>query len=99
MNPYYITIWEDFPKKCTTEYSNLSPVSTHTVFNDDGSITVTTETSEKTTTFNEDGSITTVLSIHDEGGLISQTITQITVFNEDGSIDINVSTVNTDEEA
>jgi hypothetical protein len=85
-------------KSIVTLNSNLSPVSTHTEFNEDGSITVTSDTTEKVTTFNDDGSITTVLKIHDEGGLISQTITQITTFNDDGSVDANVSSVNTDQE-
>ena len=74
----------------------MTPQSSHTIFNEDGSIVVTTDTSEKTTVFNEDGSILSTMKIKDEGGLISQTITQKTSFNEDGSIDDIVTEVNDD---
>ena len=70
----------------------MTPETSHTEFNDDGSITVTTDTSESLTTFNDDGSITNVLEVTDEGGLISQKIIQNTLFNEDGSIDKLVTT-------
>lgn len=65
----------------------MVPETSHTEFNDDGSISVQTDTSKSLTTFNDDGSITNVLEITDEGGLISTKITQNTLFNEDGSID------------
>ena len=69
----------------------MVPESSKTTFNDDGSITVKTDTSTKTTVFNEDGSITDTVDTFDEGGLISTKIIQNTLFNEDGSIDKVVS--------
>ena len=74
----------------------MTPQSSRTIFKEDGSIVVTTDTSEKTTVFNEDGSIISTMKIKDEGRLISQTITQKTSFNEDGSIDDIVTEVNDD---
>ena len=70
----------------------MVPETSHRLFNDDGSISVQTDTSKSLTTFNDDGSITNVLEVTDEGGLISQKITQNTLFNEDGSIDKLVTT-------
>ena len=83
-------------KSIVTLNSDMTPQSSHTIFNEDGSIVVTTDTSEKTTVFNEDASILSTMKINDEGGLISQTITQKTSFNEDGSIDDIVTAVNDD---
>ena len=74
-------------KSIVTLNSGMVPETSHTEFNDDGSISVQTDTSKSLTTFNDDGSITNVLEITDEGGLISTKITQNTLFNEDGSID------------
>lgn len=53
----------------------------NTVFNNDGSITETTESYTNTTVFNDDGSITETKVFADE-----TTITKTTTFNEDGSI-------------
>ena len=78
-------------KSIVTLNSGMVPESSKTTFNDDGSITVKTDTSTKTTVFNEDGSITDTVDTFDEGGLISTKIIQNTLFNEDGSIDKVVS--------
>lgn len=74
----------------------MTPQSSHTEFKDDGSIVVTTDNSTKTTVFENDGSIVSTMQVKDEGGLISQTITQKTSFNEDGSIDDTVTAQNND---
>ena len=79
-------------KSIVTLNSGMTQQSSHIAFNDDGSITETTATSDKNTVFNEDGSITKTLITKDEGGLISGTTTIKTVFNEDGSIDNIVTT-------
>ena len=63
----------------------LMDQSKQTVFNDDGSITQTTENQTTTTTFNPDGSITETITI---GGV---TKTKTTVFNTDGSITETIS--------
>ena len=79
-------------KSIVTLNSGMTQQSSHIAFNDDGSITETTATSDKNTVFNEDGSITKTLTTKDEGGLISGTTTTKTVFNTDGSIDNIVTT-------
>ena len=61
--------------------SGAGNINKTTVFNEDGSITETTELYECVTVFNEDGSITETKTFSD-----SSTITKTTTFNEDGSI-------------
>ena len=74
----------------------MSPQSSKTTFNDDGSITVTTDTSTTNTTFEDSGDIVSVIEIEDEGGLISTRTTERVVFNEDGSIENKVTVENLD---
>lgn len=83
-------------KSIVTLNSDMTPQSSHTEFKDDGSIVVTTDNSTKTTVFENDGSIVSTMQVKDEGGLISQTITQKTSFNNDGSIDDIVTAQNND---
>ena len=71
------------------------PENTKTVFNSDGSITVTSDSYTKTTVFNSDGSISDTVNTKDIDGK-KQKITQNTIFNSDGSIDNKVS-VQTEE--
>lgn len=71
------------------------PENTKTVFNSDGSITVTSDSYTKTTVFNSDGSISDTVDTKDTDGK-KQKITQNTIFNSDGSIDNKVS-VQTEE--
>lgn len=71
------------------------PENTKTVFNSDGSITVTSDSYTKTTVFNSDGSISDTVNTKDTDGK-KQKITQNTIFNSDGSIDNKVS-VQTEE--
>ena len=61
--------------------SGAGNINKTTVFNEDGSITETTELYECVTVFNEDGSITETKTFSD-----SSTITKTTTFNDDGSI-------------
>ena len=75
--------------------SDIMPENTKTVFNSDGSISVTSDSYTKTTVFNSDGSITDVVDTTDNNGK-KQKITQNTIFNSDGSIDNKVS-VQTEE--
>ena len=71
------------------------PENTKTVFNSDGSITVTSDSYTKTTVFNSDGSISDTVDTKDTDGK-KQKIIQNTIFNSDGSIDNKVS-VETEE--
>lgn len=71
------------------------PENTKTVFNSDGSITVTSDSYTKTTVFNSDGSISDTVDTNDTDGK-KQKIIQNTIFNSDGSIDNKVS-VETEE--
>ena len=69
----------------------MTPQSSKTVFNQDGSITVTSDNCVKKTSFNQDGSITDTLDITMADGK-KQKITRNTAFNSDGSIDVSVHT-------
>ena len=82
-------------KSIVTLNSDIMPENTKTVFNSDGSISVTSDSYTKTTVFNSDGSITDVVDTTDNNGK-KQKITQNTIFNSDGSIDNKVS-VQTEE--
>ena len=82
-------------KSIVTLNSDIMPENTKTVFNSDGSISVTSDSYTKTTVFNPDGSITDVVDTTDNNGK-KQKITQNTIFNSDGSIDNKVS-VQTEE--
>ena len=72
----------------------MTTKSSHTTFNDDGSITVTTENSVKKTVFDTSGDIISTMEIHDSDGHISAKTTERVVFNADGSIDNNVNAEN-----
>ena len=82
-------------KSIVTLNSDIMPENTKTVFNSDGSISVTSDSYTKTTVFNPDGSITDVVDTTDNNGK-KQKIRQNTIFNSDGSIDNKVS-VQTEE--
>ena len=49
--------------------SDIATKSSKTVFNTDGSITVTSDNSTKTTVFESNGDIVSTMEVHDEGGL------------------------------
>ena len=74
----------------------MSSQSSKTTFNDDGSISIKTDTSTTTTTFEDNGDIVSVNEVKDEGGLISTRTTERVVFNEDGSIENKVTVENLD---
>ena len=82
---------ETFLFLCRTLNSDMTPQSSHTIFNQDGSITVTSDNCVKKTSFNQDGSITDTLDITMADGK-KQKITRNTGFNSDGSIDVSVHT-------
>ena len=77
--------------------SDIATKSSKTVFNPDGSITVTSDNSTKTTVFESNGDIVSTMEVHDEGGLISTRTVERVVFNQDGSIENRVSSENIDQ--